>query len=549
MTAHVLRQKILAIGSGKGGVGKSTIAINLALHAARQGLRVGLVDLDPLSNLHVILDLPEQQISAFGPLEPGQPMARHVLPLFARMDLLFPGQRRRRLKPEILQEALFGRFAAEINQSYDLVLLDLPAGINHDENLSFLPFIDHLVIVCNSEPTSHVSAGGYIKAAEEINDRLRYYLWHNKYDRQIHPGFNPVGLVENYNQYVPDDLRILEATRQRMVDVAFMPHDPSLDLLYAEGEYHHHLLGKFLELAQLLDETALAGLPDSAGLPKALQILVKHFVLHRPQGSGYSELIDWLGELGNGKPPAFSLEQQLLLQKYLLVQNRHPLREKTGRMRRYFLELQEALVAGGMAGTPAQQKPKATQAAKAAMATVREILEFLVQCLEGKKRCPWPADQTPDMTRLAGLLLYYYAFYRLSEHSAMQKTIQAFVPQRKAADGTRSRDRHAQIGLLVQDNLAYRKKYFELVRKVFPLVQKQVLSIALSCQLKRLVFLDAHGKPNHNAYLKLLNRTINDISNSGLGISVGLKFNASAEELRKGADKLLETAGLRRHRP
>lgn len=37
---------VLAVGSGKGGVGKSTVALNLALALAEQGARVGLLDLD-----------------------------------------------------------------------------------------------------------------------------------------------------------------------------------------------------------------------------------------------------------------------------------------------------------------------------------------------------------------------------------------------------------------------------------------------------------------------------------------------------------------------
>ena len=64
---------VIAVASGKGGVGKSTVAVNLALSLARLGLRVGLLDSDiygpSVPRLLGIRERPEADGKRINPIE------------------------------------------------------------------------------------------------------------------------------------------------------------------------------------------------------------------------------------------------------------------------------------------------------------------------------------------------------------------------------------------------------------------------------------------------------------------------------------------------
>jgi cellulose biosynthesis protein BcsQ len=85
-----LGAKILAVGSGKGGVGKSTTALNLALLSARAGMRTALIDMDPLSNLATILDLPSERLDGIRRELDSSEISNYRLRLVPSLDLLFP---------------------------------------------------------------------------------------------------------------------------------------------------------------------------------------------------------------------------------------------------------------------------------------------------------------------------------------------------------------------------------------------------------------------------------------------------------------------------
>ena len=74
--AHV--EHVIAVSSCKGGVGKSTVAVNLAMTLARQGLRVGIVDADIYGPSLPFMIQPEDVTVKRSPTND-----KHVLPLAA----------------------------------------------------------------------------------------------------------------------------------------------------------------------------------------------------------------------------------------------------------------------------------------------------------------------------------------------------------------------------------------------------------------------------------------------------------------------------------
>src|SRR5688572_29466307 len=154
---------VIAVTSGKGGVGKSNVAVNLAITLSAAGKKVVLLDADlGLANADVLcnLDLPSNLshvISRKKVLRDVMVKAPGGFSLIgggsglARLADLGPGDRQR------LVNAL-----AELEEQTDIILIDTGAGISPNV-LSFTRAADHVLVVTTPEPTAIADAYAVVK--------------------------------------------------------------------------------------------------------------------------------------------------------------------------------------------------------------------------------------------------------------------------------------------------------------------------------------------------------------------------------------------------
>lgn len=155
--------RVIAVTSGKGGVGKTNVTANLAILAAQQGRRVLVVDGDlGLANVEIVFGLTPRY--HLGHLLDGTAELSQVLASGPEGVRVLPGGTGVR-SLTVLDDPQKLRFMAAldtIEDEFDLVLIDTGAGIG-DNVLFFVGGAQEALLVLTPEPTSLSDAYAAVK--------------------------------------------------------------------------------------------------------------------------------------------------------------------------------------------------------------------------------------------------------------------------------------------------------------------------------------------------------------------------------------------------
>jgi flagellar biosynthesis protein FlhG len=235
--ASPIRATTLAVTSGKGGVGKTSVSVNLAVQLAQMGRRVILMDADlGTANADVICNLSASRNLSH--VVAGRCSLREALidaPGGFRLIAGASGLSQMAALSEFERARLMDHMR-ELEDEADLIIIDTGAGVGPNV-LGFLVAVDQILVVTTPEPTAITDAYAVIKTATRQAEGLDLKLLVNQvrderesrqvYDRVAGVCQRFLGLTPRYAGHVVSDTRVPHAVRRRQPFVLEHPSSPA----------------------------------------------------------------------------------------------------------------------------------------------------------------------------------------------------------------------------------------------------------------------------------------------------------------------------------
>ena len=155
---------VVAVASGKGGVGKTVVAANLAIALAARGHRLVLLDMDMgLANADIVLGV--EVNCTWRDVLAGRRSVGEIIVQGPGQEALVPGTSgvARMANLSEFERHQLMRAVEQIEDRYDVVVLDCGAGISQNV-VGFTAWADTVLVVTTPEPTAITDAYAMIKA-------------------------------------------------------------------------------------------------------------------------------------------------------------------------------------------------------------------------------------------------------------------------------------------------------------------------------------------------------------------------------------------------
>lgn len=230
-----LSARVITITSGKGGVGKTNFAVNLAIYLSKIGKRVTVLDADfGLSNVEILLGvIPKYSLadvitgkSSIGEIITEGPMGVQFVSGGSGLNELANITNRQ-------MSYIIEKFAY-LDTISDFILIDTGAGISNSV-INFIKASDEAVIVTTPEPTSITDAYSLIKTVNEETDRLpKFKMVINRVD-DLKEGSNIfeklekvanrfLGVNIEYLGSIPYDDNLVKAVKKQQPAIIYFPN-------------------------------------------------------------------------------------------------------------------------------------------------------------------------------------------------------------------------------------------------------------------------------------------------------------------------------------
>jgi flagellar biosynthesis protein FlhG len=234
---------ITAITSGKGGVGKTFVAANLAAALARQGRRVLVLDADlGLANLDVVLNL-YPKITLHDVFSGQASLDDAILPAPGGFSVLLAGSgmvEYSRMTPQVREQ--LQKVVADVAPRFDHVLLDTGAGIS-DVVLYTVSLASEVMVIVTPEPTSMTDAYATVKVLAATQGRRAVQLvvnqvrrpgegrgvrqqLHQVLDRYVNPKLDTPVRLDLVGE-IPTDAAVRESVLRRQLMLEHLPGTPA----------------------------------------------------------------------------------------------------------------------------------------------------------------------------------------------------------------------------------------------------------------------------------------------------------------------------------